>query len=67
MIVVLLGVPSSTRMILVLLGVCVCVCVYWRLGGCVLGIPSNREIVSFRSCVRAGEAKLRDRIPVLGL
>ena len=26
--------------------------VYWRLGG-----ETNREIVSFRSCVRAGEAR----------
>ena len=25
---------------------------YWRLGG-----ESNREVVSFRSCVRAGEAR----------
>ena len=33
-----------------------CVFIYRRLGG-----ESNREIVSFR-CVRAGEAKLRERV-----
>ena len=31
--------------------------IYWRLGGWVLCETANREIVSFRSCVRAGEAR----------
>ena len=35
---------------------CVYIYIYRRLGG-----ESNREIVSFR-CVRAGEAKLRERV-----
>ena len=36
---------------------------YWRLGGESFRDP-NREIVSFRSCVRAGEAKLCAMIPL---
>ena len=37
------------------------ICVNWTLGGASFSGP-NWEIVSFRSCVRAGEAKLCARI-----